>query len=172
MSQRAHGLTLIEMLAVLALAGMLLAALFQALGGVVRSERRLAGDAPIEEATPWRDIVELQIKADLDQALWAVYDDQELSIEGWCGRDVELGTTDHGAVRVAYRVDGDTQLLYREQQRLGQVELAPTQRELVVAGVADFEMDRRGWVVLRFADPGVLPLRFNLADRQRGGAGS
>ncbi|MBB6429508.1 prepilin-type N-terminal cleavage/methylation domain-containing protein [Algisphaera agarilytica] len=171
MNKREHGITLIEMLAVLALTGMLLAALFQALGGVVRSERRLADDAPIEEATPWRDIVQGQIKADLDQALWAVYDDQELSIEGWSGRDVELGTTDHNAVRVTYRIDADTQLLFREQQRLGQVQLAPTQRELVAACVADFEMDRQGWVVLRFADPGVRPLRFNLADRQRGGAG-
>lgn len=166
---RERGLTLIEMLAGLALTGLLVAALFQSLGVVVGSERRLAAATPTPEATPWRDAVRRQVRSDLDQALSAGYADGVLRIEGWCGRDVEAGTRDHDAVAVTYRVEPGTGWLIREQAQLGEAHQRPQQRELVAAGVADLALDRSGRLTLRFLESGVRPLIFNVSAEPGGG---
>ncbi|MEM1108469.1 MAG: prepilin-type N-terminal cleavage/methylation domain-containing protein [Planctomycetota bacterium] len=163
MTKHKQGLTLIEMLAGLALTGLLVAALFQSLGVIVGSERRLAQVAPPETATPWREAVRRQVTSDLDQAIWAVFENGELQMEGWSGRDVETGSRHHEAVAVTYMIERETGFLIREQKTLGDARQRIPQRELVAAGAADIALDRRGEVQIDFLDDQVTPMTFNLA---------
>lgn len=146
--------SLVELLAALALASVLMVAVMQVTASLGRMggamERR--GDA----GSLWRSDVRDLLRSELEQAMFAVADVDELHLEGMIG----LGGASRDPVLVAYRLirldDNEPGLLVREQRRLLDRTSRPDRRDLVVANVRRFEPE--------LLEPGERP-----AEAPRGG---
>jgi|GEM_PF-6251426 len=177
LSPRAYqrGLTLIELLACLALAGLLASVLFQVASAVMRSERRLARADQAEgqnslQAVSWLEATRRSMQADLDQALKITIKPDVIRIEGWCARDAVTAESSHEPVSVVYRiVEGMTEeiadagaYLLREQSSLGEVQVVSPQRELVAQGLLGWQKLAADVLVLRWVEPVGATTRLDL----------
>lgn len=171
-----RGLTLIELLACLALTGLLASVLFQVAGAVMRSERRLASaeqaaeDSSLPQAS-WLEATRRGMQDDLDQALSVTIKPDAIYIEGWCGRDLGSAESHHEPVSVVYRFIGRGAYLIREQSSLGKVQVVPPQRELIAQGLLGWQQTSPDTLFLRWAEPAGATTRLALpAAITQGGA--
>lgn len=111
-----RGLTLIELLATTALAGLLMATLLQVVAATGRT-RALIEDNPLQAHT-WLDQLAEQLNHDIAAAESARWKNDRLILEGWCGWDRKRLERSHEPAIVTYRLvgGGTSQILIREQR--------------------------------------------------------
>lgn len=135
-----HAFTLIELMATVALAGVLMLALLQVITATGRTQRMMAS-TPVSSVDPWQRAVAV-IERDLQSARSATFHDGVLVLEGVGGWDPSTLEPNHEPAVVRYRrIDAEPPLLVREQRdvlRLGQQR---PWRVLIGVGVERFTLE-------------------------------
>lgn len=132
-----RGFSLIELLAALALASVLMLAVMQVTASLGRVSAAMDGRG--DSASPWRRDLEALLQTDLEQAMFAVAESDELHLEGLIGLGLERAEPTLVKYRLIKHQDEESGLLVREQRSLLERSNRPGQRELVAARVTAFE---------------------------------
>ncbi|MEM1026585.1 MAG: hypothetical protein AAGJ38_00715 [Planctomycetota bacterium] len=157
-----RGLTLIELLAGLAVTAMVLVCLLQIVNAIV-SDDRVFGDESGTWPPPWTSAVREYMQADLDQSLLVRISTETIVIEGW--RDQSEVATDHDApraVRVVYRIVNPGSALLREQRSIGRHVGIPPSTELIAMGIKGWTRNGPHQLMLTFHDAEQIPVELEL----------
>lgn len=130
---RRSGLTLVELLAATALAGLLLAALSGVLETLRTQRETLRRNHPV---APWQARARRQIRWDLAHARWMLVRPRELHLIGYAARGPD-GAVGHRPARVVYvvRTLGGRSWLLRRESRLEDRSRSRGPRRPVLSGV-------------------------------------
>ncbi|MEM9916316.1 MAG: hypothetical protein AAF911_15280 [Planctomycetota bacterium] len=137
-----YGLTLIELLATTALAGLLMVTLLQVIETTGRSRVTMDASPLYDEA--WQFQLANLIRKDIAQARSVRWQDDQLIIEGWNGWDRKTREPAHEPALTVYRLvaapNASTpgRLLVREQRDLLDLGQQQPTRELMAFGITDW----------------------------------
>lgn len=153
-----RGLTLVELLAALALLAILSLTLLALTRATARDAAVQSGAA---QPPAWRERLARRLTQDLEQSLSAAPTPNGLLIEGWNDHDPDTLAPRHRPVRVVWRVDQGA--LWRESTPLNREPGAgpASSRRLVAAGVVDWNTDQSE-LQMDFDDPAAPPLRLTI----------
>ena len=142
-TRRRIAMTLVELVAALALANFLMVAMLGVLRSFAVQRRAVIGDGSIES---WRAVLRSQLEWDFANARRVSISPQQLRLVGYGGRDFETGEITHRPTEIVYDVDPESRCLWllRHETHLDEPTLHNRRTELVCRPVAAMEITSEG----------------------------